>query len=274
MLGEEFGSVVFAKLGKRLTLTETGTALWNAARRIERDLADVRRQVAELNNLEHGLVRVGAGTHIINFFLQPVLKRFHAKHPRIDVRIVDGPADSLSQQLRDGGVDLAIFITYGQPTNIDDPMTREFLYEEEFVWAVQKDHPLAGRHCVPYRELITFPLIIPSPRHNLTKLLRGVLETAGPPPKISMELDSEESIEKVIGIRNSVGLLSKHRAVRDRVAHFRIVGRPLLARFELVRPTQYTPRAVKEFVEMCRHQAAVLAGDDQIRRTSSVSALP
>lgn len=266
LLGQEFRSALLVRSGKRLTLTETGVVLWKAARRIGGDLAGVRRQIAELNDLQRGQVRVGAGTHIVTFFLQPVLKRFHAKYPGIDVRITSGGAEYLVQQLRDGRVDLAIFISGGQPAGADDPMTFQFLYEEEFVWAVGKGHPLAGRKSVSYSELIAFLLLIPSPQHNLGRLLQRLFETAVVPPRISMELDSEESIEKMIEIGTNVGLLSKHRAVRDRLAHFRITGQPLFARFELVRPKNDCPsRAVEEFVKMCRDQVAAVADRGRTR---------
>ena len=85
-------------------------------------------------------------------------------------------------------------------------------------------------------------------------------------PRVIMELENEEAMEKMIAINLGIALLSKRRAVSDRILHLRLRGQRIISEVGLVFPrTNYLPRSVMEFAQMCR---------DEIKNSNQVQSIP
>jgi DNA-binding transcriptional LysR family regulator len=191
------------------------------------------------------------------FFLQHVLERFQTEYPGVEILMMTETAEHLIQKIRNGTVDLGIIFI---PTGLrkeERGVEYEPLYKEEFVFVVGSQHPLAKRKIVPLSQLLEYPFIMYMKTSYVRKLLEYRLAKAQLVPKISMELENEEAIEKMLQGGNRVALLSKRRATSDHIHGLRTKEEPIYCQVAMVFPQAvYVPAVVKEFAGMCREAAA------------------
>jgi DNA-binding transcriptional LysR family regulator len=253
LLEHELHDRLLVRVGNHMELTQTGRIVLEHARRIRQDLANLRLQVGELTRAQTGHIRIGTGTTVLVLFLPPVLERYQKEYPGIEVHVMTGTADEVIQEIYNGNLDLGIVFS---PTDVPkgEPVPNyELLYQEEFVLAVGKGHPLANRKTVSLPQLLDFPMIAYSKTSHIRRMLERFFENAGVTPRITMELENEEAMEKMIEINMGIAVLSKHRAVMDKINFFRIAGHPIYCEVGMVSPkVDYAPRAVVEFARMCR----------------------
>ena len=253
LLEHELHDRLLVRAGNHMELTQTGRIVLEHARRIRQDLANLRLQVGELTRAQTGHLRIGTGTTVLVLFLPPILERYQKEYPGVEVHVMTGTADEVIQEIDHGNLDLGIVFSPLDVPKGEPIPNYELLYQEEFVLAVGKGHPLANRKTVSLPQLVGFPMIAYSRTSHIRRLLERFFEQAGVTPRIIMELENEEAMEKMIEINMGIAVLSKHRAVLDKIRFFRIAGHPIYCEVGLVSPKiDYAPFAVVEFARMCR----------------------
>ncbi|MBV9082907.1 MAG: LysR family transcriptional regulator [Acidobacteriaceae bacterium] len=253
ILEQELGDRLLVRKGKSACITESGAALVTVARRVQQDIANFQQQIRKVNRLETGHLRIGTGTSVLTFFLPPVLQRFRSEYPGVEVRITTGTGDQVVRDIQNGKLDVGVvYAPRDMPPGEAVPQY-ELLYPEEFVLAVGHRHPLGARRFFSLQEAVKFPFILyPKPSH-VRRLFDRVLETEGLRPQVIMEVENEEAMEKLIAVNIGIALLSKSRAVSDRVRQVRLRDLRFYCDVGLVYPTsEYVPAAVSEFARMCR----------------------
>jgi DNA-binding transcriptional LysR family regulator len=144
-------------LGVRLFDRTTRTVHVTA---VGRDFAAKAR--ALLDGLEHSLLALGdvaasrAGEVTVAcvpsaayYFLPNVIRRYHARYPRVRVRIIDEAANATLAAVIRGEADFGLNFIGTQDPDVEF----EALLREPFVLACRKDHPLASRRRVSWAEL-------------------------------------------------------------------------------------------------------------------------
>lgn len=140
-LEELLGTRLFAKAGRGVALTPPGEQLVAHARRLLRANREVVAAFAR-TALE-GRLRVGAPDDYAATFLPPILARFAAACPRVEVDLVCEMSGSLARGLAEGRVDVAI-LTAGSGESDGRVLRREPL-----VWAGALGHPVHERDPLP-----------------------------------------------------------------------------------------------------------------------------
>jgi DNA-binding transcriptional LysR family regulator len=257
LLEHELHDRLLVRVGNHMELTQTGRIVLEHARRIRQDLTNLRVQVGELTRAQTGHLRIGTGTTVLVLFLPPILERYKKEYPGIEVHVMTGTADEVIQEIDHGNLDLGIVFSPMDVPKGEPVPNYELLYQEEFVLAVGKGHPLAQKKTVSPRQLLDFPMIAYSKTSHMRRMLERFFESAGVTPRIIMELENEEAMEKMLEINMGIAVLSKHRAVMDKIHFFRITGRPIYCDVGMVSPkVDYAPRAVVEFARICRAAGA------------------
>ena len=253
MLEQELDCRLLERSGRRIKPTDSGRLLADLTLRVQQEIVDAQRQINDLSNLRNGQLRIGTSSSILVSFLPTVLQRFSKKFPGVRLQLITGIADDLLEDVLEGTLDLAIVFN---PTDLPRPMPRlecETLYHEEFHWAVGKNHPLAGRDRVELAELATYPLITLPPRSHLRRACDRFFAAKNISVQVITELENEEAIDKLIEIGMGVALRSSRRPANARIHCFRI-GKGLLCEVGIVlQKKNYSPRAIAEFVQMCRN---------------------
>jgi DNA-binding transcriptional LysR family regulator len=112
-LEDELGVSLFERVGRRLQLTGEGEDLLEEARKVLNQAVQFRERASVLRHGDVGVLRVGATPQSIERLFPTLLQRFAQSKPRVQVRLTEGDTESLSGNLRDG--ELHVALTAYQP---------------------------------------------------------------------------------------------------------------------------------------------------------------
>lgn len=143
-LEDLIGRPIFVKDGRGVTLTADGEDLLGYARRMvhlsDEALSRFRCQSTE------GTVRVGTPDDYATRFLPPILARFAASHPMVQVDVNCQPSTVLARMLMDNEIDIAL-TSVG--VNCGVPATGTIVHRENLVWATLRHGSAHTRRPLP-----------------------------------------------------------------------------------------------------------------------------
>jgi len=99
---------------------------------------------------------VGLLKNVLMDAVLPRLNKFKEQYPSHRIKIVEGSAEQLKQQLKRGDLDCAIAKEF---TITDQAFNSCFLYQERLMLTVPQGHELATRQSVSIKQLHNLPLI-------------------------------------------------------------------------------------------------------------------
>ncbi|MFL6674495.1 MAG: LysR family transcriptional regulator [Massilia sp.] len=134
---------------RKVDLTAVGRDFARKARELLNGLDQSLLGISELAERMSGEVTIACVPSAVRYFLPEVLQEYHAKYPRILIRVADdGASDVLSSVVR-SEADFGINYIGAQEPNIEfEPVVKE-----SFVVACRKDHELARRSELTWAEL-------------------------------------------------------------------------------------------------------------------------
>ena len=246
---ERVGTPLFLRIGKKMTLTPSGEQLLVCARRILEDLCNTESQIRALNGGAQGVIRVSTECYTCYHWLPPVLRKFHAKFPKVEVAIdADATADPAAALL-EGRLDVAVMSCLPRNRSLHGtPM-----FEDELVLVMASDHPLASAKELRPRDLASETVLIYPPREE-SVLLNNILAPAGVEPARVIEVPLTEVIIELAAAGTGIGLLA-HWAVaphveRGRIAVQRIGGGVRRQWHAVTLRDQPTSRFLPEFLTL------------------------
>jgi DNA-binding transcriptional LysR family regulator len=118
-LEAELGVQLFHRLGRRTVLSSAGQAFVTPARQVLRDMATLRRAVAEAVGLLTGVLDVAALPSLAAHPVAPLLGAFRTAHPGVSVRMAD-PDDpvELIGLVTDGRCEIGFTELPGPPSEL------------------------------------------------------------------------------------------------------------------------------------------------------------
>jgi LysR family transcriptional regulator, cyn operon transcriptional activator len=207
-LEDEVGQPLFDRIGKKVVTTEAGELFLGFAGRA---LKEVDLGLAMLKPGAGGLtgqVRIGA-THTFNIGLIPeCVAQFLARHPTVQVRVEELPAEQIGTKLHAGELDIGIAYRPNGPTDL----WFEPLYNEEMVLVVSDTHPLAGRKRIRMVELHQQRLVLMPDYFATRTLLEECFKASGAEPLVVAEMST---IAPMLGLalRAQIGAIVAINAV-------------------------------------------------------------
>jgi DNA-binding transcriptional LysR family regulator len=259
LLEEEIKEYVVIRTGQRVELTEAGRILLNLGRRMHREISDTRRELNEITHSLAGRLNIGTGSSILVSFLPPILQQFRQEFPGVEVYLMTGTGDGVMHDIATGTLDLGVVFDPADTVSGGQGTTHEILYKEEFLWAVGKRHALAHRRCVTLAEVARHPLIMLPKTSHVRRTCERLFESAALKPRIAVDVENEEAIDKLVEVDIGVALRSRHRSQNNNIQMLRTSALRIYSEVGLVFPTgAYIPKTVREFARLCRQAAAVL----------------
>lgn len=180
-LEERLGVPLFARAGRRLRITAQGQKLAQLAAEVLPRLFEVETQLQGFS-AEPKVIRVSAECYTSYHWLPSLLRRFHAAHPDIEVRIgADATRDPI-KALAAGDLDLALCFV--------DPQRRGYratpLFKDELVFVMAPDHPLAAHRTLTQQDVAGAPLYTHEvPAHVGKRVRRQLFDSRGPLPRVT-----------------------------------------------------------------------------------------
>lgn len=157
-LEEELGAKLFDRGGHNLTLTNEGLLLKRRALEIvdmeEKILSEFK---GDQESME-GKITIGCGEFMAVETLAEICKRFKEKYPLVQFAVHTGTADTVSDMMNRGLVDVGLFL---EPVSTEGLDYIRIQGCDHWVVTLQADDPLAEKEFVTREELTDKPLILP-----------------------------------------------------------------------------------------------------------------
>src|SRR5262245_11938704 len=125
-LERELGVQLFVRNRRRVTLTVAGSVLLEEAHRLLRQAELSVLHVRRAASGEVGRLAIGFVSTVDYSILPSLVGRFRAKHPGVDLRLLEMTGDRQQEALRTGELDLGLSIL---PATASDLVTRPILRE-------------------------------------------------------------------------------------------------------------------------------------------------
>ncbi len=146
---EALGVHLFNRSRSATTLTEAGRELLPMVQRILDDLDHVAESASDLRLLRRGVLRVVAPQLLACTWVAGMLASFGREHPDVRLRMDDADADGVVTKVRRGDAELGI----GPERPAGDDISTEFLMSVPIRLVCSRNHPLAGRKRVSWKDL-------------------------------------------------------------------------------------------------------------------------
>ncbi len=200
LLEEEFGCLLFERLGKRLVLTTEGEKLISYA---EQMLQLQRQMLLEVSAAEipSGIIKLGVSESFCYRRLPEKLMEYKKKYPGMDIRIQFIEHNTFPGLLKSGALD----VVYTLNPLIENPeLTLINKKKESLAFFAKPDHPIAKMKKVTEKDLENVPLLLTSHTCSFRRMLLDDFSKHGITPKIELETSSKEILKSFA--KNGLGV--------------------------------------------------------------------
>lgn len=248
-LADVIGQPLFEQIGKKISLTPAGNASWATCRDILDRLEQLSQELAALQGLEKGSLKI-ATLATAKYFIPRLLGKFCIKHPGVDASLYMGNREALLDRLARNQDDLYIL---GQPPENLSVVSTPFA-DNHLVVIASPDHPLSREKDIAPSRLKNIPFILREPGSGTRLASEKFFELHGVTLKARMELGSNEAVKQVVAGGLGIAVLSAS-TLRAELSTGELVildvrGFPLNRKWYMVYPTgKYLTPATKVFMK-------------------------
>jgi DNA-binding transcriptional LysR family regulator len=254
---EQCGLKLFKKKGRRLYLTDEGTALYEYVRRIfeyEREVEDV---IEELQELKRGILRLGTSKAYARYFMPFLISAFRETYPHIKVYLDEGSSLDIMHSLLNLKNEVAVIAKVEE----DPAVTFLPFKQNRLLLIVAPDHRLAGKKSVSVEDLKDDPMIMKEAGSGTRKQVNELFSGKGMIPNVLMETSNTEFIKQLVQRGEGISFLVEE-AVAAEIRDKRLASAPLAGQSPFLDVSiaylkdQHLSRPARAFVEMLKKMAS------------------
>ncbi|MEM6109797.1 LysR family transcriptional regulator [Mycobacterium sp. 050272] len=182
-LERRLGVTLFDRHGRRLSLSTYGRIFYEHARRAQLELDSARREIEDLSNPAAGEIRLGFLSSFGSVVVPRLIAGFTKVAPRVTFTLEEGAAESISDHVLEGFIDVAVV----SPRPQKPTLAWRSLLRQRLGVAVPRDHRLAGATAVSMSDLADEPFITMHPGFGMRQLLDELCAAAQFQPRIALE---------------------------------------------------------------------------------------
>lgn len=158
-LEEEYGVVMFERSKRDVSPTAFGVTVIQSANQVLAQLANMRRELHLMKNLQSGRLIVGADAWMTEALVAPTLARMLHRYPDLRFTVRTGVVDTMLEPLLTGSVDLFL----GAPPEArDGRFSWHDITLPPLVLVCNPSHPLLGVDRVTAADCLAYPLAAPA----------------------------------------------------------------------------------------------------------------
>jgi DNA-binding transcriptional LysR family regulator len=209
-LEESAGTPLLQRTGRGIRLTEAGELLAAYAGRILDLWREAGEEMATLQGVFSGTLRVGAIT-TAEYLLPPMLVNFAKEHPKVKVKLQVGNRDEIVRMLAGQEIDVAIM---GRPPAELKTDSSAFA-KHPMAFLAAPGHPLMSA-ARPSLALLSETRMLVRERGSGTRTtVERFFKDNGLPLRIGSELSSNEAIKQMCAAGFGIAFLSMHTCVLE-----------------------------------------------------------
>ncbi len=220
-LEEELGERLFERGSRDGTVTAAGEVLHSYAERLLRLRNEAASAVAEVRSLERGRLLVAANEYTSHLLL-PVLAKYRAASPQIEIVVQRSLASRIPEQVLDRSVEFGVLSFYPEA----EGLLATAVYRDEVALVVDPAHPLARADSVSITELGAQNFIGHAVSSPLRREVMDAFAKRRTPLHMGVQLPSLEAIKRFVALGAGVAILPG-LAVLQEVARGELVRVPV-----------------------------------------------
>ena len=196
-LEQQLGVKVFERIGNRIKLTVAGQVMLRHAETIFTTYRNLEYDINQLKNAQGGLLSIGASTTIAQYFIPPLLAKFHQRYPEVNISLINGNTEQIEQALLEKNIQLGII--EGKSKN---PMLKYVeLAKDEIVLVGNAQHTYGQQDKLSATDLKQIPLLMREHGSGTLEVIMDALTQLKLKPgdlNIAMYMGSTESIKSYL----------------------------------------------------------------------------
>ncbi len=157
-LEREIGVTIFSRKGKNLVaLTPAGQTIVKLARKIARDVENIRSLGKELTAEQEGTLSIATTHTQARYVLPEILSQFHERYPNVKLELHQGTSEQIAALVDENKVDFAIAT---ESQELFPELNLLPCFDWDRIVLTPQDHPLAADNsCLTLEKLAEHPLV-------------------------------------------------------------------------------------------------------------------
>jgi len=196
-LEDRYAVKLFDRIGRSIRLTDAGRQFVIEARAVLARAAAAEAVLTDLTGLARGTLSLAASQTVGNYWLPPLIHRFHQRYPGISVTLKIGNTEQVTAWVHNGLADLGFI----EGDIEDSGLSITNVANDELVLGVAATHPWAAMKTPTAAQLREGKWVVrehgSGTRHVLETVLSG-LGIARNDIDITLELPSNESVRAAV----------------------------------------------------------------------------
>ena len=189
-------------------LTSNGERVLKYIRDILKLNEEMAQEIANINGLEIGTIRIGTISSVSIHWLPEMMKMFNERHPSIEIKLLEGDYNDVEHWISTGLVDFG-FVSLPTSKHLEAVP----LKKDRLLCILSEEHPLAEHNEISF-EMIKDESLIKSKKGSDNDLIR-IFKENNVKPNIKFELSDDQAIISMV--ENGMGISILPEMVLHRV---------------------------------------------------------
>ena len=203
-LEQELNVTLIDRTSKSFNLTEEGRILYVEGEKLLQYIDVSQDEIIEKIHRSRRRLRIGVPPVISTVYFSQLLFRFIKQYPNIELEISEVGANIVQNQINAGNIDIGVVIL--PIINTDNYHIIPAMYSDNAL-IVNKDHPLASRDEVDFKELEHEDFLILDRTYMLHDRIIKNCEIAGFYPHITTESSQWDFLAEMVAYNQGISIL-------------------------------------------------------------------
>ena len=196
-LESELDIQLFDRIGRKVTLTEAGTALLSRARNIIQQIDDSKRAIQNLSGHIAGKLSIGTSHHIGLHRLPPVLRAFTSAYPEVELDLHFMDSEEACHAIEHGDLELGIVTLPLEPAKV---LQTYEVWPDPLDIVVNQSHPLTQLKKVTPKQLAHYSAILPTRGTYTRQIFEHTMRKHKLELKVGLSTNYLETIKMMVGV--------------------------------------------------------------------------
>ncbi|MBI4352798.1 MAG: LysR family transcriptional regulator [Candidatus Omnitrophica bacterium] len=211
LLEEKLQCKLFERQKKKVLLTPCGRVFLASAENILKLYEEAKMKVGETQNRFEGTIRIATIYSIGLYELQPLIRSFLRRYPKIDIHLEYQPFNKIYEMVMNQSVDFG-FVAF--PKRKYGVISETFA-EEELVLAQSPHHPVIPKKKTALRELNQAKFVAFRMETPTRGAIDEFLKKNGAEPRVVNEYDNIETLKSAILLGLGCSIVPKNTILRE-----------------------------------------------------------
>ena len=207
-LEDYLGIRLFERGGRRVLPTPAGRPVIEKAEIILREFDEMKELARRARQPDSWLLRLGVFPTLAPYLLPQAVPLLRQHYPGLRLHLVEEKTEVLVRHLQEGELDLALLaLPLAEPE-----LQQVRLFQEPFLVAVNRSHPLAARQRIQLADIASEELLLLDEGHCFREQALSVCKKAGARENSEFRATSLETLKHMVATEAGITLVPKMAA--------------------------------------------------------------